>query len=160
MKDKRVKAFSLASSTYGLTFLVLLNALYTPYPWIVFCIPAFIIWPLAVCATKLMGNKAFAFFLSGMVAVYYVALNILIAPGYPWSIFIAFAALWYPFSLLLGKKPFAFSIFGLIWSILFFSAVNFITTPHEIWAVYPIFAALWWPLSVFFFVRHRPISSN
>lgn len=149
------KFFSIASSAYTLIFLIINNIMHTSYPWVLFCVPAFVIWPIAVCMPRQMTTVPFAFLLSIAVVGYYALLNLFLAPGYPWILFVIFAVAWYPFSVLLAKRTFAYSVFGLIWSILFFSIVNIITSPHTIWAVYPVFAVLWWPLSVYFFVE-RP----
>lgn len=152
----RVGAFSIVSSLYILFFLIWLNATQPIYPWVVFCIPAFVIYPLAVCRPQWMANKVFAFGLSAAVIAYYTFLNVFLAPGHPWVVYIAFAVAWYPFSMLFAKKnAFAFSLFGLVWSVLFFTLVNRITTPNTIWAVYPIFSVLWWPMSVYFFAYKK-----
>lgn len=146
------RAFSIASSGYILLFLIVNNIVSTPFPWVLFCIPPLVIWPLAVCRPHLMASTAFAFILSGMAVAYYALLNIVLAQGHPWALYVGFAVAWYPFSLLLARKGgFAYSLFGLIWSVLFFGMVNFITTPTTIWAVFPVFSVMWWPLSVYFF---------
>lgn len=148
----RVGAFSIASSLYILFFLILLNVTWSNYPWVVFCIPAFVIYPLAVCRPHLLANKAFAFGLSAAVIAYYTILNMVLATGHPWAVYVIFAVVWYPLSMIFAKKSaLVFSLFGLVWSVLFFTIVNLITTPGTIWAVYPIFAVLWWPMSVYFF---------
>ena len=153
----RSGAFSIASSIYIMFFLAVNNIVYSSsYPWIIFCVPAFIVWPLAVCFSRSIVKTPVAFALYACVVMYYAVLNILTSPGHPWVLYIAFALSWYPFSVIFAKKgAFGLSIFGLIWSILFFVTVNLITTPGNIWAVYPVFAVLWWPLSVYFFGSKR-----
>jgi len=153
----RSGAFSIASSIYIMFFLVVNNIVYSSsYPWIIFCIPVFVLWPLAACFPHNILKTPTAFILYACVVVYYAVLNILISPGHPWVLYIAFGFLWYPFSVFFAKKgAFHLSIYGLIWSILFFGIVNLITTPGNIWAVYPVFIVLWWPLSVYFFGSKR-----
>ena len=149
----RSKVFSIAASLYVLLFLVVENVLFCPfYPWVIFCVPAFIIWPTAVCYPRSIIKKSVSFVLYALIVLYYGAANLLLSPGHPWVLYIAFGLAWYPFSLVFAKKgALGFSIYGIVWGVLFFGVVNLITTPTIIWAVYPIFAMLWWPLAVYFF---------
>ena len=114
----RMGAFSIASSIYILLFLVVLNITQTSYPWSIYCIPAFVIYPLAVCRPHWMANKAFAFGLSAVVIAYYAILNILLAQGHLWVVYIAFAVALYPFSMIFANKTaFAFSVFALVYRV-------------------------------------------
>ena len=149
--NKRVIFFSICSSIYILIFLTFNNFNYSSYPWILFCIPPLAIWPLAVSFPGRFGRIVPASILAAVVSAYYIILNIFLSNGFPWSFFVAFALAWYPCSLGFSRRPFALSIFGFAWAVLFFMSLNAITTPYEIWAIYPIFGVLWWPLSVYFF---------
>lgn len=156
---KRTVLFSICGSIYILIFLAVENYIDTPYPWILYCIPPVLMWPASVCVSTLLPGKlskiAVSWLITAAMSAYYVILNLKLSNNFPWSFIVVAALLWYPFSIMLAKKPFAFSIFGFMWSVLFFGVLNFITTPNVIWAVYPVFAVFWWPLSVFFFYTKR-----
>ncbi|MDR1540136.1 MAG: hypothetical protein LBU32_19480 [Clostridiales bacterium] len=155
-KISQLRLFSIAASIYVLLFLILNNILQTSFPWVLFCIPAFAIWMIASLLTRRMLSAPLAFTLTSAVAAYYAALNVFLAPNHPWSLYVIFALLWYPFTVWLAEKgALALSIFGFLWSAAFYITVNLITTPNVIWAIYPIFAVFWWPLSIFFFGRKR-----
>ncbi len=153
----KLKRFTIVASLYTLAFLTIVNLINSDYPWVIFTVPAAIIWPLSVIKPRLFGNRLFAWGLSGAVVSYYLLLNVFFENGHPWIVYIIFAVGWYPFTLHFARNfnPFSYAAFGFIWSSVFFITVNWITTPNEIWAVYPIFAIFWWPLGVYFFGPKR-----
>jgi hypothetical protein len=145
-----------------LLFLAANNLFYSAFPWALFCVPGVLMWPAALLLRGRLGRARIALALYALAAAYYAVLNILVAPGHPWAVYVAFALMWYPASVALVKKgALAIAVFGLIWSVLFYGAVNLLTSPWTIWAVYPIFAVLWWPMSIYFFgARKRPRTKN
>jgi hypothetical protein len=153
------KKFSVLGSILTIAFLVVLNLLHTAYPWALYaCFPV-ILWPAAMYAIPKTG--AFRFSVLGALAVFiwYGALNILLEPGSPWSIFVAFAAAWAPLSVYYyGRgKAVRYALVMTALSAVFFTAVNIIYSPGAVWAFYPVFAMLWWPLSVFYYGRREPV---
>ncbi|MDR3314135.1 MAG: hypothetical protein LBS96_06725 [Oscillospiraceae bacterium] len=153
-----ILAFSVAGSLFVTLFLVLINLLYSHFPWVLFCIPGVMMWPLSVWLRGRLGRVRITLAITLLVGGYYAALNILAAPGYPWAVFVGLALVWYPAVIALAKKgAFALSAFGLAWSIPSFCVINLLTSPHTIWAVYPIFAVIWWPLSVYFFCNPKKL---
>ena len=94
---------------------------------------------------------------STLIILYYVLLNLLLSPGYPWSIYPIFVVLWWPLSLYHVRKRtyFKFSLYASLLLIVFFITVNAVSSPTVIWAVYPIFCVLWWPLSMYYFYYRR-----
>ena len=154
MRLTRKDGFLIAGGLYTLAFILFVNIIYSnQFPWIIFCVPALIMWPLCACRPRVMGHPVGAWAAWLLISGYYMALNAYF-PGYPWSVIVTFALLWYPMSVTLAaRSPRIYSIVGLLWAVLFFGFLNRISTPGEIWAVYPCFAFAWWPLSVCFFYK-------
>lgn len=157
---KKQTLFSLVGSLVLFIVLLLENYMKTPdYPWFLYAVAPLILWPVLVLLGKRNGNMIVAVGVSILFILYYVLLNIYLAPSYPWSIFPAFVILWWPLSVYHAKRRsyFAYSIQATIFISLFFISVNLFFSPNEVWAVYPIFAVLWWPLSMFYFYRGRRV---
>ena len=143
-----------------IAFLIIENYLETPeYPWFLYGVFPILWWPILASLGEKSKYLLTALIGSTSIILYYILLNVLLAPGYPWFIYPAFAVLWWPLSIYHGKrKSFtAFSFHGTILFTVFFIAVNAVSTPNEIWAVYPIFCVLWWPLSMYFFAPKKRI---
>lgn len=157
---KKVVWFSFCGALLILAQLAVDNFLNTPYPWVLYCVPAVLLWPLTVWVAfsvkSRAGKTVFSWGAFAVLSAYYVALNILLPGNFPWSCIVAGALLWFPAAFTFAGKPKAFSVFGFAWAVVFFCVLNAVTSPHTIWAVYPIFGIFWWPLSVFFFIKKRP----
>lgn len=152
------KAFSVMGALMTIFYLIGCNLLSTPYPWALYaCFPV-IWWPLAMFLGKRLGAIKFSLLGSICTLLWYGALNLFLAPGSPWILFIAFALIWWPLSVyFFGKqRPDIYAVIMSIISIVFFTAVNLIYSPGAVWAIYPAFAIAWWPLSVIFYNRRRP----
>jgi len=157
-KPGAVKGYSVAGAAVTIIFLTLTNYLESPaYLWAPLTYFPVLMWP----AGTLLGNRlgklstAVCGCLTGIL--YYVAMNILLFPGFPWAIFPVYALLWWPLAIAFTRRRhfLLFSVTGTFISAVFFIAVNIITTPHSIWAVYPIFALAWWPISMYYFSYRR-----
>ena len=152
------KMFSIVGSLMTLLFLAGINLMFSPgHLWVLYAAFPVLCWPVMMLLGRRAGRLPAALLISLLAVVYYVLLNRLYSPGFPWAIFPVYAVMWWPLSVLFAKKkrPMAFSAAGTVWSILFFIVLNAVTTPFQIWAVYPIFAVLWWPLSILCFVTLR-----
>ncbi|QDP39503.1 hypothetical protein [Radiobacillus deserti] len=139
-----------------IAFLVIQNYLETPkYPWFLYAVFPILWWPILTSLGKRAGHLSVAILGSSSIIIYYVVLNVFLAPGFPWAIFPAFVVLWWPLSIYHARRRTfkKFSIHASILIAVFFVTVNAMTTPNEIWAVYPIFGTLWWPLSMYHFAR-------
>ena len=130
----------------------------TPYPWALYACFPIIFWPLSMFFGKRLGAFRFSVVASLLLLAWYGALNLFLAPGSPWIIFIAFPLLWWPLSVhhYGRRRPDIYAVVMSALSIVFFAAVNWIYSPGAIWAFYPAFALSWWPLSVIFYDRRRP----
>lgn len=152
------KQLSISYSVLIITFLIVTNYLNTPdYPWFLYAIYPIIWWPILVHLGDRAGSMKVAVIGSSSIILYYAILNIFLAPGYPWAIYLAFAVLWWPLSIYhAGKRTYyKFSVHASLLITVFFITANLISTPTTIWAVYPIFVVLWWPLSMYYFVHKR-----
>ena len=155
---RHYKLFAFLGAALVLAFLVIDNYVFSPiYLWVIYTIPPLIVWPVLVSLGRRAGSFTAAVVISLMVIAYYAALNRLIAPGFPWVIFPAYAVLWWPVSVATAKKGLhlTFAVSATIMSAAFFVAVNLITSPSAIWWIYPVFAFLWWPISIYYFVYKR-----
>ncbi|MBM7631213.1 hypothetical protein [Geomicrobium sediminis] len=135
--------------------LTAINVIETPvYLWVLYTVPL-IWWPLSAWYPHQFKTKPFAWISFLILGGYYVMLNFIYDDRFPWSIFLLFALLWWPFTRQWSNRPIRYSYLMATTTSIFFVVVNLITTPHEIWAVYPIFAVLWWPLAMTYFYRRN-----
>ncbi|HEX3027677.1 MAG TPA: hypothetical protein VHR42_10720 [Clostridia bacterium] len=150
--------FALAGSTLSSLFLIAVNCVSSPaYPWVLFALPIPVLWPVFQCFGGRAAKLSFALPVSLLLFLYYAALNVTIAKGFPWCMFILYAAAWWPLSIFFAHRGhgFGLSVAGAVITSVLFFALNRITTPNQIWFIYPVFAVLWWPLSVYFFSFRR-----
>ncbi len=156
---RKMKPFPLAILFGGIitTYFVVINILFPGYPWALFaCFPA-VAWPLTVFITQKLGKLWASIVGSFCAALWYGALNLFLAAGFPWVIFVIFAVAWWPTGVYFhGRgKPLTYAIVMTSISAAFFIAVNLICSPGAIWAIYPVFALLWWPVSILFARRKQ-----
>jgi len=158
MKPGTAKPYSVIGSLIILAFFAVDNFMNSPsYPWVLFTVYPVLLWPAFVFLGRKVRGLPVALGLSTVGIVYYILLNILISPGFPWAIFPVYVLLWWPLGAALARSRhiMLFSVSGTLLSTAFFISLNVIATPQTIWAVYPIFALIWWPLAIYYFV-HKP----
>ncbi|MDX1357646.1 MAG: hypothetical protein R3232_02320, partial [Clostridia bacterium] len=101
----------------------------------------------------MMNKKALGFSIAGsaIIILFMLFINYTTSPGFPWFIYPAFAALWWPMGVYSAQKGGArfMSIAGPLLCIVFFIAVNLTTSPGFLWCIFPIFGILWWPMGYF-----------
>jgi hypothetical protein len=144
--------YALVGSFITIIFLAAVNLLNSPgHLWFLYAGYPFLWWPIALRLGRKTGTLSFSLVCSAITIAYYVALNVLLSPGYPWSICVVYAVLWWPLSLRFAKTKhlLRYSIAAALLTIVFFAALNLVSSPGALWAIYPVFAVLWWPLSVF-----------
>lgn len=152
--EKKHVLFSLVSCFIVTLLLITENYIKTPeYPWVLYAVAPIILWPIIAILGKRNANMFVASSISTIFILYYVLLNIYLAPSNPWAIFPAFVILWWPLTLYHIKREsfFAFSVSASLFISMFFISINVFYSPNTIWAIYPIFAVLWWPLSMYYF---------
>jgi hypothetical protein len=157
------KAYAAVGSIIILLFLLAINLQFSPsHLWVLYPAAGVLCWPVILFLGKRAGRLPAALLVSLLLTAYYVLVNALYSPAFPWSIFPVYAVAWWPLAVgpAKEKRAMLFSIAGTLWSVLFFVVLNAVTTPGEIWAVYPIFAFLWWPLSVYCFVWRKNLQSQ
>lgn len=155
---KKYTLFSVLGSFLLLLYLIIVNYINTPdYPWFSYTAAPIVMLPTLVILGKRIKTMTTALIGSISFIIYYMLLNIYLAPQVPWVIFPAFVILWWPLLLyhIQQKSYFGFSISASLFISIFFISVNAIFSPQEVWAVYPIFAVLWWPLSMYYFYRRQ-----
>lgn len=151
----RHKLLSLSYSLIIIVFLIIENIKDSPdHPWALYAVFPILWWPILTFLGQRAKTMQVAWIGSISIILYYVILNIILSPQYPWAIYPAFVVLWWPLSLYHAQKKtyFKYSIHASLLIIVFFITVNAVSSPHTIWAVYPIFTVLWWPLSMYYFV--------
>lgn len=151
---KKYKMLSVVCALLLMFFMIVINYLTSwHHPWYLYVIYPILWWPILMFAGKWKKKMSFACLSSLSLIAYYVVLNVLVSPIFPWSIFTTFVFLWWPI-IHYGvqyKRYMSLAVIGTFWMTSFFSVVNYVTTPGVVWAVYPIFVSLWWPISVFCF---------
>lgn len=153
---RQYKKFSVAGAVWTIAYLAALNLLTTAYPWALYAFLPVVYWPIAMHTEKRIFALRFSIIGAVCALLWYGALNLFLSPDSPWVIFVAYATLWWPLSLIFhgqGKAHWYAALMSAI-SIAFFAAVNLIYSPGALWAIYPAFALLWWPMTLFFARKH------
>jgi hypothetical protein len=128
IQNRKMTVFSILSSMLIMIFLFVQNYLYTPhYPWFLYTLAPLVLWPIFMLLRKRAKTMSTAVIGSTLIILYYALLNLLLSPGYPWSIYPIFVVLWWPLSLYHARKRtyFKFSLYASLLLIAFF--INFYT---------------------------------
>ena len=110
-KRNKPFGFSLAGSALAIVLFVSINLLTSPsFLWSLFPALGILWWPLSVYFAK--RNKPFAFSLAGstLAIVLFVSINLLTSPSFLWSMFPAFAILWWPLGVYFHRRKLAHQI--------------------------------------------------
>ena len=147
---KKSFAFSATASLLLIAFFFTINFVTSwSHPWFIY--PAFAVlwWPLAMFFSANKNFKAFSIAGSLLTTVFFVLVNYITSPAYPWFIYPVFLVMWWPMSMYIAgtKRYKLFSVVASFYTIAFFLVVNLVSSPNTIWFIYPAFAILWWPLS-------------
>ncbi|SFS61750.1 hypothetical protein [Paenibacillus sp. BC26] len=156
----RLKAYSAVTSLLIILYLIVENLSQSPeHPWFLYPAFAIIWWPIIMYAGRFAGTLRMALIGSFCIIISYGALNLLLSPQFPWIIFPAYAALWWPMSIYFSRsrKWFEYALCASLLTSSLFIVLNAVTSPDHIWAVYPIFAVFWWPLSMHYYAKRPPI---
>lgn len=150
------RGLSVAGTLLTVAFLLAANALNPQYPWAIYAIFPVLWWPLAMFLGPRMGALGFSVLAALCTIAYYSGCNMLLTPAVPWSMFVAYAVLWWPLSVFYAgrRQPLGYALVMTTLSALLFAATNAMFSPGAQWALYPIFAMVWWPVAVFFGKRH------
>ncbi|RAP78173.1 hypothetical protein [Paenibacillus montanisoli] len=156
----RIKPYSAVASLLIILYLFLENMSHSPgHPWFLYPSLAIIWWPVLMYAGRYAGTLRMALIGSFFIIVSYGLLNLLLSPAFPWVIFPAYAALWWPMSIYFSRsrKWFEFALCASLLTSALFITLNAASSPDQIWAIYPIFAVVWWPLSMHFYAKRPPV---
>ena len=157
---KNFRALAVLGSLTIIAFVLFENFIDNPgYPWFLYVVfPA--IWPLVmILFPKQVHTVSFALFSAATGILYYGILNLLLAPGYVWFIYPAFALIWWPLAMHYARtgKSFQFAVMGCLTTVVFLGGINLITSPQVLWFVFPTFLLIWWPLSMAFINKKKKI---
>lgn len=96
---------------------------------------------------------------SVMSIVFFILINYLTSPDYPWFIYPFFVLLLWPIGVYCAKKgkhkQLSLAYCELI--IAFLTAENYLHTPYYPWSLYALFPILWWPIFVHLEERARTL---
>ncbi len=154
ISKKQYKLLSIIGALITIVFFATINYTTSPiHPWFLYTALPILWWPIIQYSGKWAKTFSFSVISSCIFIVYYIFLNYLISPSYPWSIYTTFTFIWWPIAVYFVKnrKPFILAIISTLLISTFFILVNLISSPSNIWAVYPIFMILWWPLVIYYF---------
>ena len=87
-----------------------------------------------------------------LIILFFVYVNFSTGSRFPWSIYPAFAVIWWPLGVIFAGRHSAkaFSLIGSLAVIILLVVTNYVTSWSYPWFLYPAFAVVWWPLAVFF----------
>lgn len=149
--------FAAVNAVLLAAYFVLVHKLFTPgaHAWYWYTFFPLAWWVFAAVQREEAFKPKNALLAGAAALVYYGALNLWLAPGAPWILFLAGpAAVAVLLSVFAAKKQiFALSLWTSAAVILYFAVINLVYTPHIVWAVYPAFGVLWWPLSTWLHTR-------
>lgn len=95
-----------------------------------------------------------------MSIVFFMLVNFLTSPQYPWFIYPSFALLFWPIGLYCVKygKHKQLSLIYSALIIAFLTAENYINSPQYPWSIYAIYPIFWWPILVHLEKRARTMT--
>lgn len=96
-----------------------------------------------------------------IIILFFVFINYTTGSRFPWSVFPAYAVIWWPIAVIFSGKHSAkmLSLVGSLLSIALFFTVNYLTSWDYPWFLFPSFAVLWWPFAVFWGNKHYKVFS-
>lgn len=113
--------------------------------------------------TKTDGRRGalIGFSLAGslLIVLFLAFVNFSTGVRFPWFLFPAYAALWWPLGVIFAgrRSAKALSLVGAAATIALLVLTNYLTSWSTPWFLYPSFAVVWWPLGVFFGKSHAKL---
>ncbi|MFM1651582.1 hypothetical protein ACI7RC_05725 [Brevibacillus sp. B_LB10_24] len=151
--DKYTIGFILAGCLMSIIFLVVANFLTSP-DFIWFLYPGFTLLLLVMSwiFIKQRKHKLHSVLCSLLIIMFLFVINCLYSPGHPWFLYAIFPLVWWPASVLSGKKAktLPFACIASLCTIVYYSILNIYISPPYPWAIYPAYAVLWWPLALYY----------
>ena len=150
---RKLLLFSIIGTVIIMGILISLNAfIASPYPWSVYPILTLLWWPLTVYCASTKRYKLLSIVGSVLIIGTLAFINYYPSGSHPWFLYAAFPALWWPISMLLGKraKTLGFAVLSSLAIIGYYGLLNVTIAPSFPWFIFPTFAVLWWPMAIFF----------
>ncbi len=146
---KHYFAFALSGSLLTLVFLAAVNLIVTPgYLWFLYTVPLLLCFPAGVYLKNKMVSIPVAVLFSVLLILYFTVVNLLLTPGEFWAIYLIYASLWWPLSILFKDKAKPFSVVGALMTIALFIISNLLN-PSYPWALYACFPVIFWPIAMY-----------
>lgn len=151
-------SFAVAGSIMTILFLAFIN--YTTskgYLWFIYPTFAILWWPLSIFFAARGKVKSFAVAGSLLLIGFLITINYMFSPIYPWFLFTLMPVLWWPVTMLLGRRAasLSYAIVSFITAILYYGAINILLSPAHPWIIYVAFGMIWWPMTLFFILRKQ-----
>ena len=141
--------FAMAGSLLTLVLLAAVNLIVTPgYLWFLYTVPLLLCFPAGVYLRNKIVSVPIAILFSVLLILYFTIINLLLTPGQFWAIYLIYAALWWPLSLLFKNNAKPFSVAGAFLTIAFLIVSNLLTSVYP-WALYACFPVIFWPIAMY-----------
>ncbi len=151
-ETKKGKLLSVLGTLLNIGFLVGLNLAFTPgYPWFLFVAGPMLWWPIAMFAGEKAKTRTFAWCSYVILVSYYGAINLWVEPRHLFTVYIAYALIWWPISVTRRNKinRKALSVLGAVANMAFMFSMNQLVKPEYFWSIFVFAPLLWWPICEF-----------
>nr|WP_295975699.1 hypothetical protein [uncultured Bacillus sp.] len=148
--------FVVTGSVMTIVFLILVNFLTSAqYPWFIYPVLAILLFSLGLFSVRAKKYILFSVLGSFLLLLYFIIVNYIHTPGYPWFSYAVAPIIMWPALMILGKraKTMTIALIGSISFILYYTLLNIFLAPQVPWVIFPAFVILWWPLSLYHIQR-------
>jgi len=161
--NKNTIGFSIAGKVMCILFFIIANMTINNMAgvsevWCIYPVFALLWWPMSMIACYRGSYKGYAIVSSFMIIIFLITVNYVTSPIYPWVVYAAYPAIWWPIVMFMGKKAgtikFAVICSGV--TIIYYMALNLIISSQYPWTIYIAYGVLWWPISLCFARKKQP----
>lgn len=151
--NKHLIGFAITASLMNILLLGLINYFTNPaILWFIYPSIFILLWPISQFFIQRKKYLVHALICSLLLISFVIASYLRSESEHPWFLYVIYPILWWPITLLYGKRagtiPFAILVSSL--TILYYAILNFTLSSHYLWIIYPTYVILWWPLSLYF----------
>ncbi|GKU81916.1 hypothetical protein [Niallia sp. NCCP-28] len=152
MNKKLDAGFLAAGSVMTIIFIIIVNFLTNAsYPWFIYPVFALLFSAAGLIFGKRGKYFQLSLFGSLLLLIFFIAVNYIHTPDYPWFLFVLGPIALWPVLVFLGykAKDLNTALIGSLSIIFYYFILNILLSPQYIWAIYIAFPVLWWPLAVY-----------